>query len=101
MTAIIIIAACISAIATTAIAIYAGTSNKLANKNYQLAQEIKKANELRAKVDDEFREQISDLYEAIILSVFIAPEVKTTMGSTLQGRIRIFKQHYKGKTEIF
>ena len=87
MSAIIIIAASVSAVATAVIAWHAVASHKLASK-------------IQTR-DDEFREQISDLYEAIILSVFIAPEVKTTRGSTLEGRIRIFNQHYKGKTEIF
>ena len=51
----------VTAIATAMIAYYA-------IKSHGLSEEIKSANELRAKRDDEFREQISDLYKAIVFS---------------------------------
>jgi len=94
MAIISIIAICISAIATTAISIYAGKSHTLADKNYQLAQEIKKANELRVKVDDEFRQQVSDLYTAMVISNIYSSD------SGLDDRIHKFEEAYKGKVPI-
>jgi single-stranded DNA-specific DHH superfamily exonuclease len=99
MTVIIIISTCISAIATAAIALYAIKSHKLADRNYQLAQEIKKANELRTKSEDEFRQQVSDLYKAIVVSTIIGSR------AGLPRVISIFKEYYHkqagGKTKIF
>lgn len=91
----------ITACATAAIAVYAAISHNLAKNHYRLAREINSANELRVKSEDEFRQQVSDLYEAIVISNFIIPEANTARGGTLEGRIRIFKEYYKGKTEIF
>jgi nitric oxide reductase large subunit len=96
MAAIIIIATCVSATATAAIAFYAIKSHKLADRSYQLAQEIKSASELKTKSDDEFRQQVSDLYKAIVISNILV--------SKLPGKIDYFKKLYKqagGKTKIF
>ena len=94
-TELMIIAMFFSAAATVAIAIYAIKSHKLANKNYQLAQEIKKANELKTQSDDEYRQQVSDLYKAIVISNIVANRPKP---------IDHFKEYYKqagGKIKIF
>ena len=86
-TAFIIIATCITATATAVIAWYAIANHKLTSK-------------LQSR-DEEFRQQVRDLYQAIVISTFIIPEAKTMVGSTLQGRISIFREYYKGKTHIF
>lgn len=88
----------ITAIATGVIAIYAIKSHSLADKNYQLGQEIKKANELKTKSDDEFRQQVSDLYKAIVVSNLLSPT------SDILRAIKKFNQAYKlagGKLQIF
>ena len=71
----------ITAIATAAIAVYSFMS-------YQLASSIKSR-------DEEFRQQIRDLYEAIVISNIV------TERRELEGRIEAFKQHYRGRTPIF
>ena len=83
----IIYAIWISAIATGVIAI----STAL---NLWLISKIKSS-------DDEFHQRVSDLYEAIVISNFMTPEANMEKGGTLEGTIRIFKEYYKGKTEIF
>jgi len=76
------------------LAIYANKSSDLAEKNYQLAQEIKFAYDLKDKVDDAFRQQLSDLYEAITISNLMSSD------SGLDKRISLFMRTYKGKTPI-
>jgi hypothetical protein len=95
---VMVIASAISAIATIVIAIYAGKSHELSVKSYQLAQEIKVANELKTKGDQEFREQVSDLYQAIVISTLLSgPGTYSIMDSLIDA----FKSKYKGKTPIF
>ena len=88
MTAIII-ANIVSALAAACIAIYAIISHRL-------SKEIKESNERKEKGDEEFRQQVSDLYEAIVISNSIG----STSGETSK-RIGFFKEHYKGKTPVF
>ena len=76
------------------LAIYANKSNDLAENNYQLAKEIKFAYELKNKGDDAFRQQLSDLYEAITISNLMSSD------SGLDRRISLFMRTYKGKTPI-
>jgi len=88
----------ITAIATAAIAYYAITNHNLAKKNYQLAVEINSANELRAKSEDEFRQYISDLYKAIVISNLARSP------NDLPTALEHFNTLYKeagGKTKIF
>jgi hypothetical protein len=84
----------ITAIATGVIALYAVKSHKLADKNYQLVQEIKKANELKTKSDDEFHQDLSDLYTAMVISNIYSSD------SGLEERIKYFKKAYKGNVLI-
>jgi uncharacterized protein YbcV (DUF1398 family) len=91
----------ITVIATAVIALYALKTHGLAERNYQLAEEIKKANELKTAGDEEFREQISDLYRAIVVSALVATHDSTGLYSTVDGRIKIFREKYKGKTPNF
>ncbi len=51
----------ITAIAMVVVAYYAWQS-------HNLAEEIKSTNELKARSDDEFRQEIRDLYKGIIIS---------------------------------
>jgi predicted PurR-regulated permease PerM len=81
MEIITVIAIIITAIATGVIAYYATQSHKLASKI-----------QIR---DDEFRQQIKDLYQAIVVSNVIEP----SPGDTSKA-IKHFKEFYKGKTPI-
>jgi len=88
----------ITAIATAAIAFYVFTNHNLAKKNYQLAVEINSANELREKSEDEFRQYISDLYKAIVISNLARSP------NDLPTALEHFHALYKkagGKTKIF
>ena len=83
-----------STIASIAIAIYAF-------KSHDLAKEIKKANELKTKGDQEFREQVSDLYQAIVISNLIPIHSGAGADSVQHpSAIDFFKRVYKGKTPI-
>ena len=78
-------------IATIIIAIYAWRSHKL-------AEQIKHANELRETEDKEFRQRISDLYQAIVISTLLsAPSGYGAIGEAIDA----FRSYYKGKTLIF
>ena len=76
----------LTALATIAIAICALFSYRLASK-------------IQSR-DEEFRRQIKDLYQAIVISVMIHAQGPTGEASTMQGRMKWFKEHYKGKTPI-
>ena len=52
----------VTAVGVAAIAFYAIQIHNLAGKNYQLLLEINSANELKARRDDELREQMSDVW---------------------------------------
>jgi hypothetical protein len=68
-------------------------------KNYDLAREIKSMNETLQKRDEEFREQVSDLYKAIVIATLISgPSGYELDGNRVLGK---FRQLYNGKTEIF
>lgn len=85
-----IVAVCFSAIATVVIAAYTII-------NYKLTQAIQKR-------DEEYKQQTSDLYQALIISTAIAGIYPIT-NSDINTRIRTFKdyfsQYYTGKTQIF
>ena len=94
MTAIIVIATCISAIATGVIAYYAIVTHVLTTK-------------IQSR-DDEFRQQIGDLYKAIVISNLMVAKglgPPDTVGSTWDYKIIEFNGIYegpaKGKTTIF
>jgi len=81
----------LSAIATCVIAIYSACS-------FNLSKELKKANEMKTACDQEFRQQASDLYQAIVISTLLS-------GPSSSGRFvdvkDVFKAQYRGKTPIF
>lgn len=83
---IISISSGVTALATIVIAIYAWKSHSLAST----------LNER----DDEFREQVSDLYKAIVISSMVA-NPGAGMADTMTGRIKLFREHYDGTTKIF
>jgi hypothetical protein len=76
------------------IAIYANKNHKLADKNFELAQEIKFANELKNKGDDAFRQQVKDFCEAIVISNLLYSD------KGLDRRLALFERTYQGKTPI-
>lgn len=79
-----IYAICVTAIATVVIAWYAIANHKLASK-------------IQSR-DDEFRQQISDLYKAMVISNVISGPYDTHLA------IEDFNIHYEkagGKTKIF
>jgi hypothetical protein len=85
------LATVVMAIATVFLAIFTWQSNKL-------TREIKRTNDLNEAEDKEFKQRVSDLYQAIVISnIVTAPG----MPGQIKGVIDTFKAHYKGKTVIF
>ncbi len=88
---IMTISTSIMAMATVSLAFFAYQSNRL-------AKEIKRTNDLREAEDREFRQQVSDLYQAIVVSTLISgPSSYGTFGQAKD----VFKSQYRGKTSIF
>lgn len=77
----------VSAVATLVIAIYAW-------KSHRLSKQIKRSNDLKIRSDEEFREQVSSLYQAIAVATLSSAH---NYGQALA----MFQQHYKGKVKIF
>ncbi len=77
----------VSAVATSVIAIYAW-------KSHSLSKQIKRSNDLKIRNDEEFREQVSSLYQAIVVATL-------SSAHNYDHAIVMFQQHYKGKVKIF
>lgn len=75
----------VTALATILIAIFAGVSHRLASK-------------IQSR-DEEFRQQVSDLYQAIALSNLMIG--KKAFDTITEENIETFKKFYTGKTIIF
>jgi hypothetical protein len=90
----------VTAVGVAAIAFYAIQIHNLAGKNYQLLLEINSANELKARRDDELREQMSDVCKAIVISNLVRPEYGVD-SDEWEKAATLFKSLYKGKTVIF
>lgn len=80
-----------SSIATCIIALYSWRS-------YELTKEMKRANDLKEKADQAFKQQVKDLYQAIVVATIISTPNMVGQYSTV---INTFKAHYKGNTPIF
>ncbi|HOX22222.1 MAG TPA: hypothetical protein PLL10_02065 [Elusimicrobiales bacterium] len=80
-----------SALATIVIAVWA-------YKSHKLAEEIKKSTDVQKKENDEYRTQVSDLYQAIAIATLISGPSST---GGADAAIKCFKNHYKGKTPVF
>ena len=83
----------VTAVATGVIAWYANRSHNLASKIQS------RDNEYRQQVtarDNEYRQQVTDLYQAIVISYLLQE-----MGWTTKEKIKVFNEHYTGKTRIF
>ena len=81
----------VTAIATAVIAFYSWRS-------YKISHELKLLNSEMSRRDNEFKEQIKDLYQGIIISTIISGP--TSVGSTGEA-INKFESLYKGSTKIF
>ena len=81
----------VTALATTAIAIFSWCS-------YCLSKEIKKSMEDQSKREEEFKSQVKDLYQAIVISNLLSGP--SSFGD-LPKAINAFKSQYKGKFRIF
>lgn len=79
-----LIAAIITSIATVIIAWYAYCNYRL----YKVIQEK----------DAEYKEQISDLYQAIVIATLLSGP--SSYGG-IEEAIKEFNRHYKGKTKVF
>lgn len=91
MVGIEIISMGLTAVATCVIAFYSWRS-------FKLSEEIKRSNELKTTSDQEFRQQVSDLYQAIVISTLISgPSSYGAFGPAKD----VFKSQYRGKTPIF
>ncbi len=83
----IIVATWVSAVSATFIAMFGGISLWLAFT-------------IRAG-DKRFRRQVSDLYQAIVISNILSDPNAQYTSSHLDDKLRAFKKFYKGKTQIF
>ena len=92
---IIAVSAVISAFATLVIAFYAW-------KSHQLTQAIQKR-------DEEYKQQTSDLYQAMVISNLLGPQISSNADENAirirflekKGPIKIFNELYTGQTSIF
>lgn len=85
------IASLITAIASVVIAFYAW-------KNHELAKSFEGLDKLREKRDQEYRCQVSDLYQGIIIATLMGGQPSS---GVLKESIATFKERYNGKTPIF
>ena len=83
----IVLSTLITALATVAIAIFTYV-------NYQLASKIQKQ-------DKKYRQQTSDLFQAIVISNILSDPEARLGNKNLDNNIEAFKQMYKGQTPIF
>ena len=86
-----LISAVITAISTLVIAIYSW-------KSYELSIELKRSNDVSQKRDQEYRQQTSDLFQAMTIAMLISGP--TSIGGFGSAR-DMFNSLYKGKTQIF
>ena len=83
----IVFSTLVSSIATVVIAIYA-------YRSYQLSSNIQKQSQ-------EYQQQVSDLYQAIVISNTFSDPNANLDSTHLEHKIKAFKELYKGKTPIF
>jgi len=83
-------AAIITAVATGVIAYYAWRS-------HQISEAIIKLTQKRDDDEIEFKQQVKDLYQAIVVSNIVG----TPHGANSNEPIAAFKKLYKGNTKIF
>jgi hypothetical protein len=91
MNELLVISTAVSALATCVIAVYSCFS-------WKLTVEMKRANDLKDKADQEFKEQVSDLYRAIVVATILSGP--SSYGS-LDQATSAFNAQYAGKTKIF
>ena len=87
----ITVSAFISAVATVFIALYV-------RRSHQLAQEIKRSNEQKTGRDEEFRQQVSHLYQAIVIATLLSGP--SGRGQYIEAK-KLFESQYNGETPIF
>jgi hypothetical protein len=90
MSFIMVIATIVTAIATGVIAYYAWRS-------HEISEAIIKFTKRRDEEEKEFKQQIKDLYQGIIISNVIG----TPHGANSREPIEAFKKLYTGNTKIF
>ena len=90
-TIVMAIATVLMTVATVFLAIFAFQSNKL-------SKEIKRMSDLREVEDAQYKQQISDLYQAIVISTLLSGP--SSYGAFGQAR-DAFNSLYKGGTSIF
>lgn len=77
----------INAISTVVIAVFTGL-------NYAMFLSINKK-------DNEYKQQVGDLYQALVISNIISAPTVSSGVAGLEGLKNVFKSEYHGKTEIF
>lgn len=90
MSLLIVGATIMTAVATGVIAYYAWHSHKISKAIIKLTQK-------RDDDEKEFKQQIKDLYQGIVVSNVIG----TPHGADSKAPIEAFKKLYKGNTKIF
>lgn len=85
-----VIATIVTALATGVIAYYAWRS-------HQISEAIMKLTQRQDDEEKEFKQQIKDLYQAIVVSNIVG----TPHGANSREPIKAFNTLYKGNTKIF
>lgn len=88
---VIMISSIVTAMATTAIALFSWRS-------FCLSEEIKKVTESHLEKEEKFKNQTKDLYQAIVISNILSGP--SSYGALSQA-IDVFKSQYKGTFKIF
>jgi len=88
---IIALSSTVTGIATVFIALYGW-------KTHQLTLQLKAAEDQRSKREEEFRQQLSDLYQAITIATLLSGP--SGVGA-FPSAIEAFQSKYKGKVRIF
>ncbi len=85
------LSAVVTTIATVMIWVYA-------HRSHQLAMALKQVDEMRTRKDEEFRQQLRDLYQAIVVATLLGAPAGVV---GVKPAIAQFEALYTGKTEIF
>ena len=88
---VIAVSSAITGIATAFIACYG-------RRSHQLTLQLKATEEQRSKREEEFRQQLSDLYQAIVIATLLSGN--SNLGALVEAKLA-FEGLYKGKTKIF
>ena len=84
--------------ATVVIALYAWKNHRVAVNSYGLSQELAQKESNRSQREQEFRQQMKDLCEAIVVATIVSDP---TRSGQYVNTVSAFKALYKGQTPLF